>query len=121
MRRFVSPSCRAMVAPHVYRLVNTPSPRHDLVWNCRGPGPPPYLPSRRSEAMSKLTLRSLTARQVNVEMSRPLHTSSGVIRTCPLVLVDLQTEEGIVGRSYVFCYTSMVLAPVARLVQSLEA
>jgi mandelate racemase len=71
--------------------------------------------------MSKLTLRSLTARQVNVEMSRPLQTSSGVIKTCPLVLIDLQTEEGIVGRSYVFCYTPMALGPVAGLIKSLEA
>jgi mandelate racemase len=71
--------------------------------------------------MSKLTLRSLTARPVNVEMSRPLLTSSGVIRTCPLVLVDLQTEEGITGRSYVFCYTPVALGPVASLIRSLEA
>jgi mandelate racemase len=71
--------------------------------------------------MSNLTMKSLTTRQVNVEMSRPLLTSSGVIRTCPLVLVDLQTEEGVVGRSYVFCYTPMALGPVAGLIQSLEA
>jgi mandelate racemase len=71
--------------------------------------------------MSVLTVRKLTARPVNVEMSRPLMTSSGVIKTCPLVLIDLQTEEGIVGRSYLFCYTPIALQPVARLVQSLEA
>jgi mandelate racemase len=71
--------------------------------------------------MVSLTLRSLTARKVNVEMSRPLQTSSGVIRTCPLVLIDLQTEEGLTGRSYLFCYAPLALAPVASLVQSLEA
>ena len=70
--------------------------------------------------MAILTVRKLTARTVNVEMSRPLMTSSGVIKTCPLVLIDLQTEEGIVGHSYVFCYTPMALEPVAGLVRSLE-
>jgi mandelate racemase len=71
--------------------------------------------------MLELTVTNLIARPVNVEMSRPLMTSSGVIKTCPLVLIDLQTAEGIVGRSYVFCYTPMALQSVARLVQSLEA
>lgn len=68
-----------------------------------------------------LKIRSLTARAVNVEMSRPLMTSSGVIKTCPLVLIDLRTEEGIVGSSYVFCYSPMALAPVTQLIRSLEA
>jgi mandelate racemase len=64
--------------------------------------------------MLELTVTNLIARPVNVDMSRPLTTSSGVIKTCPLVLIDLQTAEGIVGRSYVFCYTPMALEAVIR-------
>lgn len=37
----------------------------------------------------------------------------------PLVLIDLHTEEGITGTSYVFCYTPMALKPVVQLVSSL--
>jgi mandelate racemase len=70
--------------------------------------------------MSKLTVRKLTVRAVNVEMSRPLLTSSGVIKTCPLALIDLLTEEGVTGHSYVFCYTPIALEPVVHLLQSLE-
>jgi mandelate racemase len=41
------------------------------------------------------------------------------IRSAPLVLVDLLTEEGITGRSYAFCVTPIALAPMARLVSNL--
>jgi mandelate racemase len=39
----------------------------------------------------------------------------------PLVLIDLATEEGVVGRSYVRCYTPLALEPLARLIANLEA
>jgi mandelate racemase len=66
-----------------------------------------------------LTLRHLRARAVNVPMARPLVTGSGSVNTAPLVLIDLETEEGITGSSYVFCYTPIALEPVAQLVSNL--
>jgi L-alanine-DL-glutamate epimerase and related enzymes of enolase superfamily len=68
----------------------------------------------------KLTIRELRARAVNVPMPRPLQTSGGMVGTAPLVLIDLLTEEGITGCSYVFCYTPLVLKPVAQLITGLE-
>jgi len=50
-----------------------------------------------------LTLRSITATTVVVLMARPLGTSAHALREAPLLLVDLQTEEGIVGHAYLFC------------------
>jgi mandelate racemase len=44
-----------------------------------------------------------------------------LVSTAPLVLTDLLTEEGTIGRSYVFCYTSLALKPVAQLLSNLEA
>ena len=38
----------------------------------------------------------------------------------PLVLIDLETREGIVGRSYVRCYSSLALQATARLLRDLE-
>jgi mandelate racemase len=67
-----------------------------------------------------LTIRGLHVRPVNVPMARPLVTSGGTVASAPLVLVDLQTEEGVVGRAYVFCYTALALAPTARLLKALE-
>ena len=63
----------------------------------------------------KLTIQGLRARAVNVPMQRPLQTSGGTVTTAPLVLIDIQTAEGIVGSSYVFCYTPLALKPVAQL------
>jgi mandelate racemase len=68
-----------------------------------------------------LRIRGVQARPVNVPMARPLATSGGTVDSAPLVLVDLDTEEGITGRSYVFCYTPMALLPVAQLVTQLVA
>jgi hypothetical protein len=39
-------------------------------------------------------------------MTFPLGTSAAIAKNAPLLLVDLETEEGITGHSYVFCYRS---------------
>jgi mandelate racemase len=51
-----------------------------------------------------LTVRSVDATLVVVPMRRALGTSVMGITEAPLVLIDLQTEEGITGRAYLFCY-----------------
>lgn len=68
----------------------------------------------------RLTVRALRARAVSVPAEPPLQTSGGEIGFAPLVLIDLETEEGVTGRSYVFCYTPVALVPTARLVSNLE-
>ena len=68
----------------------------------------------------KLTVRSLQARAVNVPMQRPLQTSGGLVGTAPLVLIDIRTEEGVTGSSYVFCYTPLALKPITQLLTNLE-
>ncbi len=52
-------------------------------------------------------------------MRRPLMTGGGEVGTAAMVLVDLLTEEGITGSSYLFCPTPLVLEPVARLLSNL--
>lgn len=51
-----------------------------------------------------LTIRRISAVAVSVPMARPLATSADMVRAAPLLLVDLETEEGVTGRSYIFCY-----------------
>lgn len=53
-----------------------------------------------------MTLRSVVARAVRVPLTFKLGTSAAVISAVPLVLLDAQMEEGIVGRSYLFGYTA---------------
>ena len=67
----------------------------------------------------RLTISGLRARAVDVPVQPPLETASAEIRSAPLVLVDLITEEGITGHSYVFCVTPLALGPMARLVSNL--
>ena len=68
----------------------------------------------------RLTVRGIRARGIDLALSRPVETASGVMRTAPLVLIDLTTEEGITGRSYVRCYTPLALQPLAQLIANLE-
>lgn len=66
-----------------------------------------------------LTVRSVRARPVRVPLARPHPTAGGTVAEAPLVLVDLVTDEGITGCSYVFTYTPLALQPVAQLVANL--
>jgi mandelate racemase len=68
--------------------------------------------------MSKadLTIRSITARAVDAPISRPVKNAFGVIRSAPLVLIDVTTNQGVTGRSYIFAYTRLTLAPLVRLI-----
>ena len=59
-----------------------------------------------------LTIRGLRVRAVDVPMPRPIQTASGEMPTAPLVLLDLETEEGVTGSAYAFCYTPVALGPV---------
>lgn len=51
-----------------------------------------------------LTLRSVTARPVVLKLKRPVVARIATMTEWPLVLIDLLTEEGIVGRSYLEPY-----------------
>lgn len=65
-----------------------------------------------------LTITGVRARAVNVPLEYPVRTSVGVVATSPLVLIDLQTDTGIVGRSYIFTYTPLALQASRVLVES---
>jgi mandelate racemase len=54
------------------------------------------------------TIRGVNTFAVDIPMTFPLGTSAAIVKTAPLLLVDLETEDGITGRSYVFCYRSSV-------------
>ncbi|WP_369037954.1 MULTISPECIES: enolase C-terminal domain-like protein [Streptomyces] len=64
----------------------------------------------------RLTVRSVRARAVNVPLARPVRTAVGDVPTAPLVLIDVDTHEGIHGRSYIFGYTDRTLGALVRLI-----
>ena len=67
-----------------------------------------------------LTIRSIRAVAVEVPMKHALGTSRATIRAAPLVLVDLETEEGVTGHAYLFCYVPAAAAAIASLLAEVE-
>jgi mandelate racemase len=72
----------------------------------------------------QLTIRAVRTVAVDVPMAIVLGTSAGEIRSAPLLLVDVETEEGITGRGYVFGirprgprYMAEVLADATEIVK----
>jgi len=54
--------------------------------------------------LAPLTVRDITARPVVLKLKRPVVARIAAITEWPLILIDLLTEEGIVGRSYLEPY-----------------
>jgi mandelate racemase len=55
-------------------------------------------------SLAFLTVRNITARPVVLKLKRPVIARIATIAEWPLILIDLLTEEGIVGRSYLEPY-----------------
>jgi mandelate racemase len=64
--------------------------------------------------LPRLTLRALRATPVMVPMTYALGTSAATVRAAPLLLVDLETHEGITGHAYQFCYTAAAAPAIMR-------
>ncbi len=68
---------------------------------------------------STLYIQAIRSRPVIVPMKRPLKTSAGEVTRAPLLLIDLQTNEGVTGHSYLFGVTEYTLKPLRELVTAL--
>ena len=63
----------------------------------------------------RLTVRAIRAQPVMVPMRYALGTSAATVRTAPLLLIDLETNEGIVGHAYQFCYTPAAIPGISSI------
>ncbi|MGE0563375.1 MAG: enolase C-terminal domain-like protein [Pseudolabrys sp.] len=68
-----------------------------------------------------LTVRAVRATPVSVPLTYVLGTSMGAVTKAPLLLVDLETEEGVTGRSYLFCYLPAAAPAIISLLREVEA
>jgi mandelate racemase len=66
-----------------------------------------------------LTIRSIRAVPVLLPMTYALGTSAATVREAPLLLVDLQTHEGVTGHAYQFCYREAAAAAIMRFLDDL--
>src|SRR6059036_2030446 len=67
--------------------------------------------------LSQLTIRTVRSIGVEVPMTYALGTSRGVITKAPLLLIDLETEEGVTGRSYLWCYFPAAMPAIAKILE----
>src|SRR5947209_19526152 len=65
----------------------------------------------------ELTIRSTRVTPVLVPMTYALGTSAARVTEAPLLLINLETEEGVTGRTYLFCYRPSGARAIALLVQ----
>jgi len=63
--------------------------------------------------LPRLTIRAIRSTPVSVPLRFVLGTSAAAVREAPLLLVDLETSEGITGRAYQFCYRAAAAPAIA--------
>jgi mandelate racemase len=67
----------------------------------------------------RLTLRAIRATPVEMPMTYALGTSRVAVTKAPLLLIDVETEEGIIGRSYLFCYLPPAAGAIATMLDEI--
>src|ERR1044072_4800901 len=67
-----------------------------------------------------LTIRAIRAVGVEVPMTFVLGTSRGRITKAPLLLIDVETEQGITGRAYLWSYFPRAMVAIASLLREVE-
>ena len=67
----------------------------------------------------ELTVKGLRARPVVVPLKRPIVSKVGLFREWPMILIDLDTNEGIVGRSYLEPYVKQSLRYIVPALEDL--
>ena len=71
-------------------------------------------------SMPILTVRAIRATPVEVPLNFVLGTSRGAFRQAPLLLINLETEEGVTGRAYLFCYLRAAAPAIMSLLGEVE-
>jgi mandelate racemase len=66
----------------------------------------------------RLTIRDIRVVGVEIPMTYPLGTSRSVLSKAPLLLIDLETEEGVTGRAYLWCYLRDALPAIASILKA---
>jgi mandelate racemase len=56
---------------------------------------------------------------VDVRIKQPAVTAAGTFATFPVVLIDVDTEQEVFGRAYIFAYQRLALKPLVLLVEAM--
>jgi len=66
-------------------------------------------------------IHSITIRAVDAPIDPPLRNSLNVISRAPLVIAEIQTDQGPSGTAYAFAYSPNALGPLAALTRNIAA
>jgi mandelate racemase len=69
--------------------------------------------------LPQLTIRAVRSVGVEVPMTYALGTSQARITRAPLLLIDLETKEGITGHAYLFCYLRAAAPAMAAMLDEI--
>ena len=75
---------------------------------------------RKQSSGPILTVRAIRAVGVEVPMTYALGTSRGRIARAPLLLIDVETAEGVTGRTYLWCYFRRAMPAIASILAEIE-
>ena len=64
-------------------------------------------------------IRSVKARGVVVPIARPVKTAFSTIDAAPLVLIDVETDQGVTGQAYIFAYARLTQKPLVHLIEEI--
>jgi mandelate racemase len=67
----------------------------------------------------KLTLRSIRARPIIIKLRRPVVARIATIADWPMILIDLFTEEGVTGHSYLEPYSAKTMRYLVPMLEDL--
>ena len=70
--------------------------------------------------IASLTVYAIRATPVEVPPNFVLGTGVGAFRQVPLLLIDLETKEGVMGRAYLFCYLRAAAPAIMSLLGEVE-
>jgi mandelate racemase len=70
--------------------------------------------------MPVLTVRAIRATPVEVPLNFVLGTSQDVLRRVPLLLIDVETEEEVTGRAWLFCYLHAATPAIVSILGEVE-
>jgi mandelate racemase len=68
----------------------------------------------------ELTVRGIRTVGVEVPMTYQLGTSRGRITKAPLLLIEVETREGVIGRAYLWSYFRQAMPAIASVLQAVE-
>ncbi|MBV9118111.1 MAG: hypothetical protein JOY63_12195, partial [Acetobacteraceae bacterium] len=71
------------------------------------------------QVKDKLTLESVQVRAVSVPMRRPIVSSVGTYPNWPIILIDVKTKEGVIGRSYLEPYLEKAVRYIGPMILDL--